>query len=114
MHTKPILQSLFLLLLLSLCGVASAADLSLGAAKQQGLIGEQYDGYLGAVASSPAPAVRSLVAEINTKRRAEYNRIAGTNKLTRSEVEALAGKKSIAKTTAGNYVKAQGANWRRK
>ena len=29
MHTKPILQSLFLLLLLSLCGVASAADLSL-------------------------------------------------------------------------------------
>ncbi|MCZ6710070.1 MAG: YdbL family protein [Gammaproteobacteria bacterium] len=114
MHTKPILQSLFLLLLLSLCGVASAAALSLGAAKQQGLVGEQYNGYLGAVASSPASTVRSLVAEINTKRRAQYNRIASTNKLALAEVEALAGKKSIAKTIAGNYVKAQGGSWRRK
>ncbi|MFP6814876.1 MAG: YdbL family protein [Pseudomonadales bacterium] len=114
MQTKPILQSLFLLLLLSLSGFAFAADLSLDGAKQQGLVGEQYDGYLGSVASSPAPAVRSLVAGINAKRRAQYERIASTNKLALAEVEALAGKKSIQKTTAGNYVKAQGGGWRRK
>jgi uncharacterized protein YdbL (DUF1318 family) len=114
MQTKQTLQNLFLLLVLSLCGVASAAGLSLGDAKQQGLVGEQYDGYLGAVAASPAPAVRSLVTEINGKRRAEYQRIAKANSLTMSDVVALAGKKSIQKTTAGNYVKPQGQGWQRK
>lgn len=114
MQTKPILQSLFLLLVLSLCAIASGADLSIGSAKQQGLVGEQYDGYLGVVASSSAPAVRSLVNKVNGKRRAEYNRIARANDMALSDVEALAGKKSIQKTAGGNYVKTQGGSWRRK
>ena len=114
MQAKPILQSLFLLLVLGFCGVVAAAGLSLGEAKQQGLVGEQYDGYLGAVASNPTPAVRTLVNDVNGKRRAKYSQIAQTNDLTVSNVESLAGKKSIQKTASGNYVKAQGGSWQRK
>ena len=114
MQTKQTLQSLLLILVLGVCGFASAADLSLGDAKQQGLVGEQYDGYLGTVASSSTPAVRSLVTNVNTKRRAEYNRIAQANNLKLAEVETLAGKKSIQKTASGSYVKLQGQSWQRK
>jgi uncharacterized protein YdbL (DUF1318 family) len=77
-------------------------------------VGEQYDGYLGAVAASPAPAVRSLVSDVNGKRRAEYKRIAQANDLELADVEALAGRKSIQKTAAGNYIKLQGQSWQRK
>ena len=114
MQTKTNLYSLFLFLVLSLGGYAHGAELSLGDAKQQGLVGEQYDGYLGAVASSPTPAVRSLVTKVNGKRRAEYERIAAANNISRADVEALAGKKSIQKTAGGNYVKAEGQSWRQK
>jgi len=114
MQTKHSLSGLFLLLVVSLCSVAFAADLSLADAKQQGLVGEQYDGYLAAVASAPAPAVRALVSDINAKRRAEYERIAQTNNLALADVEALAGKKAIEKTAGGGYVKLQGQDWQRK
>ena len=114
MQAKPILISLFLLFVIGLCGDLAAAELSLGDAKAQGLVGEQYDGYLGTVASNPAPAVRTLVNDVNGKRRAKYNRIAQSNDLSLSNVESLAGKKSIQKTASGNYVKAQGGGWQRK
>jgi hypothetical protein len=114
MQTNLTFQSFFLLLVLSLCGVASAAGLALGDAKQQGLVGERYDGYLGTVASSPSAAVRSLVTEVNGKRRAKYQGIAKTNSLALSDVEALAGKKSIQKTARGHYVQPQGQGWQRK
>lgn len=113
MQTKQTLQRFFLLLVVSLCGIAYAAGLSLADAKQQGLVGEQYDGYLAAVGSA-SPAVRALVNDVNAKRRAEYERIAQANNLALADVEALAGKKSIEKTASGGYVKLQGQDWQRK
>lgn len=114
MQIKVTFSSLFLILALSLCAVAQAAELSLGDAKQQGLVGEQYDGYLGVVVSSPSPSVRALVNDINGKRRAEYNRIAKANGISVSDVEALAGRKSLEKTYSGGYIKLEGQDWRRK
>ena len=114
MQTKSTIYSLILLLVLSLGGNVQAAELSLSDAKQQGLVGEKYNGYLGAVESSPSTAVRSLVNEVNGKRRAEYERIAQANGIALADVEALAGKKSIEKTTGGNYVKLEGDAWRKK
>lgn len=113
MQTKSIFSGLFLILALNLCALVQAAELSLAEAKQQGLVGEQYDGYLGVV-SSPSPAVRALVNDINGKRRAEYNRIARANGISVSDVEALAGKKSLEKTDSGDYIKLEGQDWRRK
>ena len=95
-------------------GLALAADMSLADAKQQGLVGEQYDGYLGVVTSTSFSAVQSLVTSVNTKRRAEYQRIAKTNAISVADVEALAGQKALKKTLPGNYVKAQGQGWRQK
>ncbi len=98
-------------LLLLLAVVASAADLD--QAKSDGLVGERADGYLGIVATSAPADVASLVAEVNAKRKQEYERIAKTNGLTLAQVEALAGKKTIEKTRNGDWIMLDGG-WQRK
>ena len=90
---------------------AFAADLD--QAKNDGLIGERADGYLGLVDSSAGDDVRALVAGVNRKRKAEYERIASKNDLTLEQVEALAGKKTIEKTESGHWVRLNGG-WQKK
>ena len=98
-------------LLAAVSMTAFAADLA--GAKQSGVIGEREDGYVGFVTDAPAADVRSLVQGVNDQRRAEYDRIAAANGITREQVEALAGRKAIEKTAAGEFVWTGGA-WRKK
>ena len=90
---------------------AWAADLD--SAKAQGLIGEREDGYLGFVVAAPGADVVALVNDINDKRRAEYERIAARNGIGRTDVEVLAGRKAIERTSSGGYV-FSGGRWSRK
>ena len=90
----------------------SAFALDLGAAKSQGLVGETPSGYLAAV--KPAtPAVQSLINDINSRRKAEYQKIATRNGTPLNVVEQLSGKKLIESAPAGHYVQS-GGNWVRK
>ncbi|MDA1074716.1 MAG: YdbL family protein [Proteobacteria bacterium] len=105
---KKLLTALALFLLTC---VALAADLD--QMKKDGLVGERADGYLGMVEASVPADVVSLVADVNGKRKAEYQRIAASNNLSLAQVQALAGKKAIEKTLAGNWVLLNGG-WERK
>jgi len=101
-----------LLTVLALFAVtALAADLD--QAKSDGHIGERADGYLGLVVQSAPADVVELVADINARRKAEYQRIATRNGITLEQVQALAGKKAIEKTRSGDWVFENGG-WRRK
>ncbi|KAF1068111.1 MAG: hypothetical protein GAK45_01465 [Pseudomonas citronellolis] len=104
--------------LLALCVSLPALAMSLeqamsalGGAKSQGLVGEQPNGYLGVVSNSGQAA--DIAAQINAARRAEYQKVAAGNGATLADVEALAGKKAIERTPAGQYVQANG-QWVRK
>jgi uncharacterized protein len=88
-----------------------AADLE--QAKRDGLVGERADGFLGLVVANAPADVVSLVAEINDKRKAEYERIAKQNSLTLEQVQALAGKKTIEKTRKGDWIFVNG-DWQKK
>ncbi|MCW8832051.1 MAG: YdbL family protein [Colwellia sp.] len=90
----------------------SAWAISLDQAKQQGLVGEMANGYLGVVVTSPE--VTSLVASVNAKRKSLYLDIARKNKLTMKQVTALAGEKAIAKTSSGHYIKMPSGGWIKK
>jgi hypothetical protein len=102
---------------LLLCGLfmiaSSAFAADLDKAKQAGQIGERADGYLGLVMESAPSDVRELVADINGKRKSEYMRIARENDLSLEQVQALAGKKAIAKTPGGQWILKNGG-WTRK
>lgn len=79
-------------------------------ARAEGQIGEQPDGYLGFV-TSPTPAIRNLVTDINIKRKAAYTRGAPQG----STVEQFAFTTAcnlIAKTKPGEKYKAPDGSWR--
>lgn len=101
-----IFNKLFLTLVLLFSGQLIAADLS--SAKSAGLIGEQSNGYIGFVKAAPSD-VTSLVKEVNSKRKARYEKIAKSKGLALSDVEKIGGKKAIEKTLTGNYVNHSGS-----
>lgn len=108
---KHYLPKFLLIAFLSIAPSAFAADLD--QAKQAGQIGERADGYLGLVVDSAPADVRELVAEVNAKRKLEYERIARQNNLSVEQVRALAGKKAIEKTRSGQWILKNGG-WTRK
>lgn len=89
-----------------------ALALGLDAAKSQGLVGEQPNGYLGVIKATPQAV--ELASEVNDKRRQAYERIAQKNGITIEQVQKLAGQKAIDKTQAGNYVKSPSGQWLKK
>ena len=74
----------------------------LSAAKTQGFVGEQPDGYLGVVTKSGN--ANEIIKFINDARRAEYQRVAKDNSIALADVEAIAGQKAMEKTQPGQYV----------
>jgi len=100
------------------CAVLMASHIAWGAtistAKQAGMIGEQPNGYLGLVVASPPADVRSLVVDINNKRKVHYQRIARQNGVSLASIETLAGKKAIKKTPAGQFIRLASGQWKRK
>ena len=81
----------------------SAWAISLSDAKNQGLVGEMPNGYLGVVVDSAE--AKSLVASVNKKRKSIYMNLARKNKITMQQVTALAGEKALAKTQSGHFIK---------
>lgn len=107
-HIRTLLAALFV----SIAIPCAAFALSLDEAKSKGLVGEEPSGYLGAVQQSPE--VAALVKDINSKRRSKYEQIAQQNRTSMAAVEALAGKKAIEKTPAGEYIKSPSGGWVKK
>ena len=104
-------RQLTILMLLWLPMAASALDLQ--QAKSQGLVGELDNGYLASVGKS-STKLEGLIADINRKRKAKYQQIANSNKVTLAQIENRAGKNAIKRTTAGNYIKPKNSAWRKK
>jgi uncharacterized protein len=91
--------------------VAPTWALSLDDAKQQGLVGERANGYVGPVNDSP-PAT-DLVRHVNQERRRSYQELAERNGVSVDAVANLAGHKLIERAQTGEYVD-DGNGWRRK
>lgn len=84
---------------------------ALSQAKSQGLVGEQANGYLGTVQNSGN--ANDIVKLINDARRAEYTRLAQQNNIALADVEAMAGKKALERTSSGHFILLDG-NWVKK
>lgn len=81
-----------------------AQGLTLEQAKSTGVVGEQPDGLLGVVQSSPA--IDTLVKSINAQRLQKYQEIAGQQGTPIKNVQAIAGQKLIERLQKGEkYLK---------
>lgn len=96
--------------------VAHAADPVIEQAKAQGIIGEQYDGYLGIADPGRASAeVRRKIDAINAGRLAEYTKISQEKGDSVQVVAGAMALKLIDRAAAGEMVKAGASDpWRKK
>ncbi len=106
------------LLALMLLPMAAFA-LTLDEARAQGLVGEDWTGYIAAVSPNPSADVQALVAEVNAKRRAVYEKIAketATPKdpVTADDVAKVGAPKVFDKAAPGTYIRLQGEPWKKK
>ncbi|MEM8725511.1 MAG: YdbL family protein [Pseudomonadota bacterium] len=85
-------------------------DPAYAAARANGSIGEQPDGYLGIV-GQPTPALQRLVDDINIKRRAVYSRKAQENNATLEAYALTSGCQAIARTVPGEKYRAPDGTW---
>lgn len=97
-----------------LCAALPSAALDLDAAKQQGLVGEQTDGYVAAVAAAPSADVQELVADVNAKRKVAYQEIAQKNGTKVEDVAALSAQKLITRAPAGAWIRDKGQWYQKK
>jgi uncharacterized protein YdbL (DUF1318 family) len=112
MKNKIIFTSLILVNFL-FSSVAFA--IGLNEAKQEGLVGEKNNGYLGIVTvqNDAQREVQSLIDDINAKRKAVYVKLAAKNGITVQQVEKLAAEKAYKKTSSGHYLWING-KWAKK
>jgi len=104
--------------LLTLAGLLLLAlpawALSLDEAKNQGLVGERSNGYLGIVVDNPGADVRNLVADINRKRKTAYEDSARSAGVELQVIELRIGQRLQNKAEPGHYIESGDGRWRRK
>ena len=103
-----------LIFMTTMLSASTALAISLDEAKAKGLVGELRNGYLGAVLPSPGPDVQALINDINGKRKAQYQAIAGRNGTPLNAVEKVAAEKAISLTSPGNYFQTPQGSWAKK
>jgi uncharacterized protein YdbL (DUF1318 family) len=99
--------------LLLVLAFQSAWAIDLHAAKEQGLVGEANTGYLAAI-GTPSAEVKALVAEVNEKRKAEFERTAKKTGATLEQVSFRFYELAVQRTAPGHYYQDPGGNWKRK
>ena len=111
MNPVAIRQSVAAILLALAFQCAWAIDLH--AAKEQGLVGEANTGYLAAV-GAPSEEVTALIAEVNEKRKAEFERTAKKTGATLQQVQFRFYELAVQRTKPGHYYQDSGGNWKQK
>ena len=83
------------------------------AARQVGVIGERYDGYIG-MAGTVSSSLRSQAGAINIRRRSLYSRFAASRGVSPEEVGVTAGCQLLAGVQAGQVYLLADGRWRRR
>ncbi len=91
---------------------AAAASAMVENAKDNCVVGEQADGYLGVVSGADASdALRREIRDINQQRKAVYADIAKRNGVTVEVAAALTAEKLMNQATSGQCVRLESGSW---
>lgn len=107
------MKRLLLGLALALVAGPAAAQDAVMAARASGVVGERYDGYLGA-AGALSPQVRAQVGAINIKRRALYSNLAARRGVTSGDVGVAAACALLGRVAVGEVYLLDEGQWRRR
>lgn len=106
---KRLFAALFLVFALQ-----AAWAIDLHTAKNQGLVGEANTGFLAPVKQPASAEVRALIADVNAKRRAQFERTARNTGATVEQVRVRFYELAVQKTRPGHYYQDRNGAWKRK
>lgn len=96
----------------ALMAAIPAMAMSLDQARSSGLVGEKLDGYVGVVKASPDAS--SVAADVNAKRKTEYEKISKQNGQPASVVGKVAAEQIINGLPSGSYYQSPSGSWVKK
>jgi len=105
----PVLAATAALVLVASPALAQR-DPAYAAARAAGQVGEKMDGYLGIV-GAPTAALKTMVDDLNIKRKAVYAQQAQAQHATVEEYALTAGCLAIARTVPGEKYQAPDGSW---
>ena len=91
---------------------SEAFALDLAQARAQGLVGETPTGFIAPVTSSAD--ANAVVADINARRKAEYEKISRENGQSVSVVGKVAAERIIGGLPSGSYYQGTDGSWKKK
>ena len=109
MTMKKLITTIGLLLLLQNAWAIDIRD-----AKTQGLVGEANTGYIEAVISPASAEVRALIADVNAKRKVEFESAARKTGAKTEQVAYRFYELAVQKTAAGGYYQDSSGRWMKK
>ena len=109
MTMKKIFAAIGLLLLLQNAWAIDIRD-----AKSQGLVGEANSGYVAAVTSPASAEVRALIADVNAKRKTQFEETARKTGANVDQVAYRFYELAVQKTAPGNYYQDASGRWQKK
>ena len=109
MTMKKIITTIGLLLLLQNAWAIDIRD-----AKAQGLLGEANTGYVAAVKSPASAEVRALIADVNAKRKAQFEATARKTGAKMDQVAYRFYELAVQKTAPGGYYQDSSGRWKKK
>ena len=89
----------------------SSAKTTIDQAKNDGLVGERIDGYLGLVSASAPADVQAAMNEINIRRKSLYTKLARAQNVSIEVVAALSGEKLTSKAKPGQKIMLADGVW---
>jgi len=104
-------------LALIFAAVAFAAQATAGPlddARVKGWLGERPDGYIGLVDANAPASAKSLMDDVNAKRRALYAERAAAASVRIADYQAIAAQEIFAKLPSGTFVMDASGAWARK
>jgi len=106
---KKTIAAIGLLLLLQNAWAIDIRD-----AKEQGLVGEANTGYIVALQSPASAEVRALVADVNGKRKDQFEETAEKTGVTVAQVAYRFYELAVQRTAPGHYYQDPGGQWKKK
>lgn len=103
-----------LAMIIMLFAMQNAWAIDIHDAKDQGLVGESKSGYLAAVKSPASTEVSMLIADVNTKRKAQFESTAQKTSTTVAQVANRFYELAVQKTAAGHYYQDAAGKWVKK
>lgn len=111
---KRILYAAAMLMFFAAVPATNAASPAVERAKDECIVGEQADGYLGVVAGADASdELRREIADINQQRKAAYADLARRNGVTIDVAAKLTAEKLLNQATPGQCIRDQSGEWRK-